>query len=370
MDLISDMLFGQLSAGFTDSCTVQQIRPAMMRFVSRLKPTANSRDAWMADRLLNRHVTYPRLLRSRARDFDLFHVVDHSYASLVGHFPASRSVVTCHDLDAFQSVLAPRPGMRAKCLRILMGRALDGLCRAAHVIFVSHAVRKNALRLGLVTADRSSVIPMGVHPACGVHPHPSADRQADELLGGAPSGPVLLHVGSVVKRKRVDIALSVTAEVAKRFPNTVLVRVGGPLNSEQRCLAKQLNIVGRVVELPFLERDVLAAVYRRADLVLQPSEAEGFGLPVVEAMACGCPVIASDIEVLREVGGSAAEYCPVGDVEFWTRTAVGLLEATRIDPGGREKRARVLAKHAGQFSWLETTRKVVAVYKHVLGKGN
>ena len=88
----------------------------------------------------------------------------------------------------------------------------------------------------------------------------------------------------------------------------------------------RLGLEPHIIVLPFLERRVLAAVYRRAAVVLQPSDREGFGLPVAEAMACGTPVVASDLPPLREVGGAMASYCPVGDVEAWTSTVSELLD--------------------------------------------
>ena len=81
----------------------------------------------------------------------------------------------------------------------------------------------------------------------------------------------------------------------------------------------------------------LAAVYRRAALVLQPSEAEGFGLPVAEALACGTPVLASDLAVLREVGGEAAVYRAVGDVPAWSD---GRARAPRRTPSPARDLAR------------------------------
>ena len=82
---------------------------------------------------------------------------------------------------------------------------------------------------------------------------------------------------------------------------------------------RELGLTDAIVVLPMLDRATLAAVYRRSALLLMPSEREGFGLPVLEALACGTPVVASDIEALREVGGFAASYCPVEGIEDWQR---------------------------------------------------
>ena len=82
---------------------------------------------------------------------------------------------------------------------------------------------------------------------------------------------------------------------------------------------RELGFGDAIVVLPALDRSTLAAVYRRCALLLMPSEREGFGLPVLEALACGTPVVASDAPALREVGGYAAAYCPVDDLEAWHR---------------------------------------------------
>lgn len=369
MDLVTDMLFDQLSTSYQGICSVCQIRPALKRFSSATRFTANSSGAWMFDRLLNRHVSYPRLLRPKIREFDLFHVIDHSYANLVNQLPAERTVVTCHDLDAFQTILEPRPGTRANILRFVMGQALKGMQKAAHTIFDTHVVRNTAVHQGLVTAARSSVVPIGVHPSCSTVPKREAEQKAAELLNANGRRPVLLHVGSTIPRKRIDVLLQVTAQVACTFPEVILVRVGGGLTNEQKQLAEDLKVARRIVELPYLDRDVLAAVYRCADVVLQPSEAEGFGLPVVEAMACGCAVVASDLEVLREVGGSAASYCPVGDVERWAGTVVEVLEEALRRPHERQQRQQLAAAHAAGFSWAETTKRVVEIYEQVMKRG-
>jgi glycosyltransferase involved in cell wall biosynthesis len=116
--------------------------------------------------------------------------------------------------------------------------------------------------------------------------------------------------------------------------------------------------------LPRIESNLLAAIYRRAAVVLQPSEREGFGLPVVEALGCGTPVIASDLPVLREVGGDAAFYCPVGDVASWSEAVTKLLSET-LDDESRARRCDLRQRgltQAAKFSWAEYAKKMVALY--------
>jgi glycosyltransferase involved in cell wall biosynthesis len=125
-------------------------------------------------------------------------------------------------------------------------------------------------------------------------------------------------------------------------------------------------VAGAIVELPMLDRRVLAAAYRRAACVLLPSESEGFGLPVIEAMACGTPVVASDLPVLREVGGDAACYCPVGKIDAWVSTIVGI--AARCAERGQfvSDRRKGLIEQASKFSWTENAARTADIYREVM----
>src|SRR5262249_31227072 len=144
------------------------------------------------------------------------------------------------------------------------------------------------------------------------------------------------------------------------------VRVGGAFTPSQLQLARELGVEKAVLALPYLPRPVLAAVYRRSDLLLHTSEAEGFGLPVVEALACGWSGVAFDIAVLREVGGGSAVYCRVADIDCWRESVTGLLRERTREAEDWKLRSKQGASHAAGFSWARTARQTAGIYRAVL----
>jgi len=287
--------------------------------------------------------------------------VDHSYSQLIPGLPRGRTVVTCHDLDTFQCILEPQKDPRPRWFRAMAQRSLDGFLQAAHVICVSAYTRANLLRHGLFPPDRITVIPPGADPVFFAAPEPGHAHV--EVL--PPDVPYLLHVGSTIRRKRIDILLQVFARVVRQRPDVRLVRVGGPFTAEQQALARQLGITAQIVQAPYLSKQQLAAVYREAALVLQTSDAEGFGLPVIEALACGVTVVASDLAPLREAGGAEAEYCAVGDLEAWSETVLRLLGQRENDPSGWQLRRRKARQHAQGYTWMENAKQTIAVYQRI-----
>jgi glycosyltransferase involved in cell wall biosynthesis len=360
MDLVAEMLLEHLHREHATDFTASLIRPEMRRRLSRV-PRVLTRQTFGIDRIVARQWDYPRALGSIAAEFDVFHVVDHSYAHLVHHLPAARTLVTCHDIDAFRSVLQPSEERRSAPFRWMSRRILEGMRRAAHVACDSEATRTALVTLARMPADRLSVIPNGADTGGMPDSDPSADVEAARLIG-ARRGTDLLHVGSTIPRKRIDVLLDVFAAVRATRPNVRLIRIGGPFTAEQRVRVRELGIGDGIVVLPFVDRSTLAAVYRRAALALLPSEREGFGLPLVEALACGTPVVASDIPALREVGGSAATYCPVGEVTSWRDSVLQLLEERERVPAAWRRRRNIGLERAAEFSWSRYTDRVTDIY--------
>jgi glycosyltransferase involved in cell wall biosynthesis len=379
MDLVADMLLGHLRRDYSELFNATRICPPMRRRLSKQRSEVRDQKSeigshrsdfrarlFNADRVLNRFWDYPRFVRGLESEVDLFHVIDHSYGQLLHELPPERTVITCHDLDTFQCLLNPAREPRSIFFRKMMSRTLSGLRQAARVTCVSHATRDELLAHGLVEPQRVVVIANGVAPSCSPNPDPVGDAQAEAIIGGSEGYLDILHVGSTIPRKRIDLLLRIFASVKDRFPTARLLRVGGPLTAEQALLADKLDLGESMLVLSHLDRNVLAAIYRRAALVLQPSEREGFGLPVVEAMACGTPVVASDLPVLREVGGDAAVYCEMGNVETWTEMIAELLKERYQLPELWAQRREAGLVQAAKFSWAEYARRMVAVYQSML----
>ena len=365
MDLVADMLFDRLQREHAATVVPSLIRPTLQRRAARLPGVGRATWVRGADRVANRLWDYPRLAAGLAGRFDLFHVVDHSYAQLVHRLPAGRTIVTCHDLDTFRSVLDPALEPRSALFRAMTRHILDGLKKAGHIACDSHATRDALVTKAGIASDRTTIVPNGPHPSCTPDAEPSADIDAARLLGHRGAFVDLLHVGSTIARKRIDVLLRVVDSLRSAHRHLRLVRVGGPFTAAQQALVRELGLGEAIVVLPTLDRSTLAAVYRRSALLLMPSEREGFGLPVVEALACGTPVVASDVAALREVGGYAAVYCPLDDIEAWHTAVTRLLDERSGHAAQWTLRREAGIRRAAAFSWSRYASDVATIYARV-----
>ncbi len=332
--------------------SAERLCPPFRRRFGRLPGLGRRPAAFNADRLLNRLWDFPRFARRQVNRFDLFHVCDHSYAQLVHVLPAERTGVYCHDLDAFRCLLDPAREPRPRWFRAAARHVLRGLQKAALVFYSTETVRRQIVAHDLIDPARLVYAPCGVAPEFAYSPTQARIEEAS---------PFLLHVGSCIPRKRIDVLLAVFAEARRQSPDLRLIQVGGEWTPPQREQIARLRIGPAIRQMRGLTRGQLAEIYRAAAIVLQPSEAEGFGLPLAEALGCGAVVVASDIPVLREVGGEAAIYCPVGNIDAWAATAGALLAKPESAPALEMRLAQ-----ARRYSWSSHVDTLVESYRRRL----
>jgi glycosyltransferase involved in cell wall biosynthesis len=270
----------------------------------------------------------PRLLRRLAPELAHF-----QYALPLGY--RGRSVLTLHDLSFERD-----PGLMGRVDRLTFRAVVPRSARRADAILaVSERTRRDVTELYGISAEKVTVTPNGVDTAF-------SPAQGD---GGAwvHMHNYLLFVGAIQERKNPLAALEAADAVG------LPLVVAGP--EKDGALARALRERGADLR-GYVAKDELADLYRGAAAVVLPSRYEGFGLPVLEAMACGTPVVATDDEALREVGGEAAVYAADGDLAGAVRRALA----------ERDERVAAGLVRAKRFSWAETARRTADVYRRVL----
>ena len=240
----------------------------------------------------------------------------------------------------------------------MAGRILRGFQQAAVVFHNSLQTGEELTACGLVDPARLCHAPLGIAPEFRLD---AVTALESPVLPKLPVTPWVLHVGSCIPRKRIDILLDIVSLLRIRVPGVRLVKVGGDWTAEHQAQIDKLGLRDAILHIRGLTREELAEVYRRASVVLVPSESEGFGLPVIEALACGAVVVASDIPVLREVGGEAVIYRPLGDCEGWADIVSAILFNAVTTPS----RATRL-EQAGKYSWREHVKIIGTRYEALL----
>src|SRR5258708_24128708 len=177
MDLVGDMLLENLQRNQASSLIAERLRPAQTKHSLRVGQ-GPEHTAGLTERAFNRFVKYPLWLSRQKQEFDLFHVVDHSYAHLVHHLPADRTIVTCHDVDAFRCLLEPARTVRRRVWRRVTLRIVSGLQKAAWVICDSGATADELLAQGWAHPEQMSVIRLGVDSVFSPQADATADREA------------------------------------------------------------------------------------------------------------------------------------------------------------------------------------------------
>jgi glycosyltransferase involved in cell wall biosynthesis len=240
------------------------------------------------------------------------------------------AVVTVHDLsfERDPDVMGRRDRL---VFRTVVPRSVR---RAARVFAVSERTRRDLIELYGTPPGKIVITPNAVDPVF--------------TPGGERDG-YLLFVGAIQHRKNPLAAADVAAEVG------LPLVIAGPEKDPK--LARELERRGAQLR-GYVDKPQLADLYRRAACLVLPSRYEGFGLPVLEAMACGTPVVAADEPALREVGGDAALYAGVD----------GLAAAVRVALSEGDERARAGVERASEFSWEESARRAVAAYLEVLAR--
>lgn len=291
-------------------------------------------------------------LQARMARLDLV----HGTVNVIPEAVRMPAIVTVHDLSFLR-----HPDRLSSRRRFYLEVAVKRSARrAAKVIAVSESTRDDLLELLCIPEDRVTVIPLGVDPS--FRPLPTDPNRPSPLDGR----PYILHVGTLEPRKNLNVLVRAFASLRERrsIPHA-LALVGARGWSYQPIfdLVTSLGLQDHVRLVDYVGPGELPLWYTGADLFAFPSVYEGFGLPVLEAMACGLPVVTTDSSSLRELAADAALLVEPGSSE-------ALEEAMRqiLEDGALRDRLRAKGlERAARYSWEATARETARVYEAVIG---
>ncbi len=295
----------------------------------------------------------------RRGDFDVVHATNQTLSFIVSRrVPA---VVTVHDLI---ELLEPQQGLSGWAARYLY----SGIKRANHLIAVSEYTKRSIIEVYGISPDKVSVIHNGVsqifHPIDGFRNTIGYKtlQQEIKLLAGAE---VVLYVGSDHPRKNLATALRAFSELHHSHPEVIFLKVGeagiAAGRAETLCVIDELGLRERVRFIGAVSLERLNELYNLASALIFPSRFEGFGLPPLQAMAAGTPVIAASTTSIPEVVGEAGLLHSPDDVHGFATSLQRVLDDKSL--------AQSLRQHgferAKLFSWEKAAEQTLAVYRSI-----
>lgn len=296
---------------------------------------------------LNWYYYFPKKI---PEGYDLYHV-SSQYLSKVAKY-RKPCVISC--MDIFPAILEqdyPYP------LRTMVKKALRYLGEADAIITISEYSKKELIDKLNIPPEKISVVYLGVDTNMF---RPIDRGDAREKLGLPQDKKIILHVGSEDPRKNVPNLIKAFCGLLKKDPNVLLIRVGEKRVETER-LIKKLGLEKSVFYYNQVSNEDLILFYNSSDIFVFPSFHEGFGLPVLEAMACGVPVITSNISSLPEVVGDGGIMVDPSD----TKTLSGAMHELLTDEDLRYGMIKKGLEQAKTFSWKRTALDTLKVYEAV-----
>ena len=285
-------------------------------------------------------------VRMRPRtSVDVIHNTFYLPHGLAG-YPKARRVVTVHDMIP---ELLPKSRRRLDFITLKKRYVMS----ADHVICVSEATRNDMLRVYGDVKAPISVVHHGVDPIF---------RPGDPRVPGLPDR-YLLFVGNRGQYKDANVLLNAFANLRDKAEKVALVFTGGgPFTRAERMQHQELGITDRVMQIS-LKDTAMSGAYGNALMCVFPSRFEGFGLPALEAMACGTPALLAQGSSLPEVGGDAAKYFTPGDAQDLSVAIEGLL----TDEQERNRMKIAGISRAQGFTWGTAAAKTAGIYQSLVG---
>ncbi len=292
---------------------------------------------------------------------DLFHIIDHTNGHVAYWLKklGKPIVITCHDLVQYVYPEILRDQSRLPAFSMASWRySVGGMRVADRIVAVSTNTATDVTNMLDIDPERVKVVANGVEPKFRVLPADRIETRRKQHIH-SPKEICLLNVGSTHQRKNILTILRVLETLSEKGLSVRLWKVGDDFTTEQKAYIRDRQLEDKITWFKQLDRETSIELFNAADVLLAPSLYEGFGLTILEAMACGTPVITSNVSSLPEVAGDAAILLDPIDVDGMVAAVCRLQE----DSGYRQGLVEKGFIRTDLFSWRKTAQKTALIYE-------
>jgi glycosyltransferase involved in cell wall biosynthesis len=305
-----------------------------------------------------RYFDYPNQVKKL--NGDLFHILDHGYAHLMGKLNPSRVIITVHDLIPLLAGRGLIPGVKLKRRNWLSEYSVRYLKKARKIITVSQNTRDDLVNYAGCDPESIKTIYSGLDT---VFQPASASRRKEYRaeLGLPDSDTKLVLITGQDYYKNQETSLRVMEQLQKKYNSRIRLVCLGRQTAEWQGTLKKSSFKDQVIHFHFLPHEKVSHLYNSVNCLLFPSWYEGFGWPPAEAMACGIPVVTSNAASLPEVVGKEGLTFEPGNVEGMVNAVERLFE----DKSFREYQIARGLENVKRFDWNKNSASVLEVYKEI-----
>jgi len=353
MEIYANQLVAALRGVEHDTLEIRQFVPHVSRFPWSKAAVASSELRW------SRYVAYP--FQARIHQSDINHVLEHGYGHLLWTLDPRKTVVTVHDLIPLARWSGKISGVSRGRVPFLNILSVKSLRRARRLIAGSQSTARDLVDLCRCDPQNIRVIPYGLSDDFAPS-STDARRQLRTAFGFPGYNTYLVLIsGHAFYKNHAACAHALKALLPTLSRPIKFVRLGRR-DLDWEAAVRALGLMDHIIDIPELAPPRVPDLYNSVDCLLFPSLYEGFGWPVLEAMACGIPVVSSDAASLPEVGGNASIMVRATDVSAMARAVRDVLE-------NQDLRSSLIERghaQAAKFRWCDHAKALMRIYEEIL----
>ena len=354
MDGYALNLIESLDKNHSDFIEIDVFKPLISPWVQRLPERLNLKMR------AARYIDYPLQVKNISGEIN--HILDHGYAHLLAVLDPDKTVVTVHDIIPIMAGMGKMSGVKPLPRAWLSEFTARFYKKARWIIAISESTKRDLVNYCGCDPKRIKVVYYGLNKSfVSTRDNSISKATAREKLGLPTDEVKLILITGRQFYKNHKTCIKVFSILKKKYGKSIkLVRLSAD-NDEWRRLVVEHSVEEDVINIDYLAPDQMPLIYSAVDCLLFPSLYEGFGWPPIEAMACGTPVVCSNVASLPESVGDAALYCEPEDVD-------GLVQATESVLTDESLRKGMVDKgfvHIKRFDWTENAKQVMDIYQSI-----